>query len=98
MCAQTVDQRVLVSLNDAAEMTSLSRAAINRHRAAGNFPVPVQLGERRIGFVRLEVLDWIEGRVADRSFGRSRTGMPSLTEIVERKSSGSPEWLQDVAG
>ena len=57
------DNAVLISLNDAATLTSLSRAAINRHRDAGNFPRPVQLGERRIGFVKTEVNAWIDARI-----------------------------------
>jgi len=60
------DNAVIISLNDAATLTSLSRAAINRHRDAGNFPIPLQLGERRIGFVKTEVLAWIEQRIAAR--------------------------------
>lgn len=60
------DNAILVSLNDAAYLTSLSRAAINRHRAAGNFPIPVQLGERRIGFVKTEVVAWIDERISAR--------------------------------
>ncbi|UOK70430.1 AlpA family phage regulatory protein [Ancylobacter polymorphus] len=47
-------------------MTSLSRPAINSLRAAGQFPAAVQLGERRIGFVRAEVLAWINARIAAR--------------------------------
>ena len=61
------DNAVLISLNDAASLTTLSRAAINRHRASGNFPIPVQLGERRIGFVRAEVTAWIDARINARA-------------------------------
>jgi prophage regulatory protein len=60
------DNRVIISLNDASEMTSLSRTAINRLRAAGQFPIHVELGERRVGFVRTEVLAWIEQRIGGR--------------------------------
>lgn len=61
------DNRVIVSVNDCCEMTSLSRTAITKFRAAGDFPREVQLGERRIGFVRTEVLAWIEARVNARA-------------------------------
>jgi prophage regulatory protein len=60
------DNAVLLSLNDVSALTSLSRTAINRLRAAGNFPAAVMLGERRVAFVRTEVLAWIESRVAAR--------------------------------
>ncbi|WP_082490878.1 AlpA family phage regulatory protein [Aureimonas sp. Leaf454] len=57
----------LVSLNDAAKLTSLSRTMINRYRGEGRFPVAVTLGERRIAFVRSEVVAWIEERIAGRA-------------------------------
>ena len=56
----------IISIKTAAQMTSLSRPAINSLRAAGQFPAAVQLGERRIGFVRAEVVDWINSRIAAR--------------------------------
>jgi prophage regulatory protein len=54
----------LVSLNQVCEMTSLSRTAINKHRAAGTFPKEIPLGDRRIAFVRAEVEQWIADRIA----------------------------------
>lgn len=56
----------IISIKTAAAMTSLSRPAINSLRAAGQFPAAVQLGERRIGFVRQEVMTWINQRIAAR--------------------------------
>ncbi|WP_461431947.1 helix-turn-helix transcriptional regulator [Hoeflea alexandrii] len=56
----------LVSLRDVCSMTSLSRTAINQRRAAGIFPQPVPLGDRRIAFVRSEVEAWIRERIASR--------------------------------
>ena len=61
------DNAVLVSLNQVCGMTSLSRTAINKRRREGNFPAPVELGERRIGFVRTEVLAWIDARIQARA-------------------------------
>lgn len=61
------DNAVLVSLNDAARMTSLSRSMLNRYREQGRFPVAVSLGERRIAFVRTEVAEWISERIAARA-------------------------------
>ena len=60
------DNYPLVSLNDVVKMTSLSRTAINIKRAAGTFPAAVQLGEKRVAFVRAEVLAWIDQRIAAR--------------------------------
>lgn len=61
------DNRVLVSLNDAARMTSLSRSMLNRYRAEGRFPRAVPLGEKRVAFVAAEVRDWISERIAARA-------------------------------
>jgi prophage regulatory protein len=62
----TDTQPILVSMNEACRLTSLSRSAINRYRAEGRFPQPVPVGFRRISFVRAEVIAWIEQRIAAR--------------------------------
>ena len=64
----------LVSLNEACRMTSLSRTAINRYRGEGRFPQPVPIGDRRIAFVRAEVVSWITDRIADRDAKPSERG------------------------
>ena len=61
------DTPVLISLNDACRLTSLSRTAINRWRALGKFPKAVPLGHKRVAFVRTEVEQWIRDRIADRA-------------------------------
>ncbi|WP_353000541.1 AlpA family phage regulatory protein [Mesorhizobium sp. M0808] len=57
----------LVSLNDAAKMTSMSRTMVNRYRAEGRFPVAVSLGDRRVAFVHSELTDWIAAKIAARA-------------------------------
>jgi prophage regulatory protein len=61
------DIPVLISLNDACRLTSLSRTAINRWRDLGKFPKAVPLGDKRVAFVRAEVIAWIEARIAERA-------------------------------
>lgn len=56
----------LISLNDAAKLTSMSRTMLNRYRAEGRFPVAVGLGDRRVAFVRAEVLEWVRAKIASR--------------------------------
>ncbi|SCB41727.1 transcriptional regulator, AlpA family [Rhizobium multihospitium] len=58
---------ILISLNDACRVTSMSRTMLNRYRAEGRFPVAVELGERRVAFVREEVTAWIEAKIAARA-------------------------------
>ncbi len=57
----------LISLNDACKLTSMSRTMVNRYRAEGRFPAAVDLGKRRVAFVRVEVLAWIEQKIAARA-------------------------------
>ncbi|QLF68326.1 AlpA family phage regulatory protein [Peteryoungia desertarenae] len=57
----------LISLNDACELTSLSRTAINTLRSAGRFPAALQISDKRIAFVRTEVEAWIEARISARA-------------------------------
>lgn len=58
---------MLISLNDAAKLTSMSRSMLNRYRSEGRFPVAVELGDRRVAFVRAEVLEWVRGKIANRA-------------------------------
>lgn len=57
---------ILISLNDAAKLTSLSRTMLNRYRAEGRFPAAVPMGDRRVAFVRAEVVAWIQDKIAQR--------------------------------
>ncbi|UYQ70665.1 AlpA family phage regulatory protein [Pelagibacterium flavum] len=76
MQAQNDDTPRLISLNDVCEITSLSRTAINRFRANGEFPEEVSLGERRVAFVRSEVHAWMQMRIDARKRG-ARYKLPS---------------------
>ncbi|AGB71017.1 MULTISPECIES: helix-turn-helix transcriptional regulator [Rhizobium] len=58
---------ILISLNDVCQLTSLSRTMINRLRSEGRFPGAADLGDRRVAFVRTEVLQWIESKIASRA-------------------------------
>lgn len=57
----------LVSLNDACRMTSMSRSMLNRYRSEGRFPIAVDLGDRRVAFVRSEVVEWIQTKISARA-------------------------------
>lgn len=57
----------LMAPKEAALATSLSRTLISLMAEAGEFPAPVKIGERRIAYVRSEVIDWIEARILARA-------------------------------
>lgn len=56
----------LMTPNEAATATSLSRPLLTLLAAEGQFPKPLRLTERRLAFVRSEVEDWIDARIAAR--------------------------------
>ncbi|WP_438748450.1 helix-turn-helix transcriptional regulator [Pararhizobium sp. O133] len=60
------DVSILISMNQVAMMTSMSRTMVNKYRASGRFPDAVDLGDRRVAFVKTEVMDWIEEKIAAR--------------------------------
>jgi prophage regulatory protein len=57
----------LISLNDACRVTSMSRTMLNRYRTEGRFPVAVELGDRRVAFVRSEVTAWVQSKIDART-------------------------------
>lgn len=62
---------VLISIKQASSITSLSRTMLNRYRSEGRFPAAVPMGDRRIAFVRGEVLAWIQERIDQRNVRRA---------------------------
>ncbi|OWK25105.1 transcriptional regulator [Rhizobium yanglingense] len=57
---------ILVSVSEVAKMTSMSRTMVNRYREQGRFPQPVELGDRRVAFVKSEIIEWIEAKILAR--------------------------------
>lgn len=56
----------LISINQACQLTSLSRTTIWYKIKSGEFPKTVYLGGIRKAFVKSEIEEWIEARVAER--------------------------------
>jgi len=51
--------------------TGLSRSTIYLRIAEGNFPRPISLGARAVGWIETEVNDWVARRIAaSRKAGR----------------------------
>lgn len=57
----------LITMAEVCEITSLSRAMVNKLRAGGRFPLAVPLTEGRIVFVRAEVDKFLDERIAART-------------------------------
>lgn len=57
----------LMSPKDAAAATTMSRVLLTLMAKEGRFPAPVLVSERRQAYVRSEVEEWIEGKIAARA-------------------------------
>jgi prophage regulatory protein len=57
----------LVSPNEAAFMTTMSKTLLRQMSLEGQFPSPLQIGVKRIAYVRAEVEAFIDGRIAARA-------------------------------
>ena len=69
---QTFQMHQIININDVIEFTSISRAKIYEMIKVDSkyydpsFPKPVRLSESRIGWVALEVHQWIEAKIQSR--------------------------------
>lgn len=69
----TVTPLKILKVNEVLEMTSLSRAThfakLNSKSASydPDYPKPIKLGPRSVGYVEQEVIDWLQARMEARS-------------------------------
>ena len=54
----------LIRIGRVLEVTGLRRSSLYRKIAAGEFPLPVKIGERASAWVASEVSQWIEETIA----------------------------------
>jgi prophage regulatory protein len=58
--------RRFLRLHEVKLATGLGHATIYEWMARGDFPKPVQLGGRRVGWIEAEIADWQNKRIAER--------------------------------
>jgi prophage regulatory protein len=56
----------VLRLPDVKRRTGLSRSSIYLRVSQGDFPRPIPLGERAVGWLAEEVSAWVSSRVAER--------------------------------
>ena len=56
----------IIRLKEVMDLTGLARSTVYKYIAASEFPVPVSLGERCVGWLESEIQDWILARIAER--------------------------------
>lgn len=57
----------ILRLPDVKSRTGLSRSAIYLLVSKGEFPAPIRLGARTVGWVDAEVSDWLDERIEQRA-------------------------------
>lgn len=56
----------ILKLHEVTSRTGKSRSSIYESIAEGDFPKPVKIGERAVGWVEAEVDAWVKGRIEAR--------------------------------
>lgn len=59
----------VIRLAKVVDITGLARSTIYKYIAAGEFPRPIALGARRVGWIDKEIDDWIINRISLRDCG-----------------------------
>jgi prophage regulatory protein len=62
-----MNELTLIRLPEVCHRTQLSKATIYKMLSDGTFPKQVNLHERAVAFVAVEVDDWIKSRIAKRA-------------------------------
>lgn len=63
----------IIRLSVVIETTGLARSTIYKLINAGDFPRPIPLVGRSVGWLESEVQEWIKGRIALRDLSDSRS-------------------------
>jgi len=61
----------IIRLKEVIGSTGLARSTIYKYIGEGTFPKPVSLGERSVGWIELEVHDWIMARISERDLAQA---------------------------
>ena len=56
----------IIRLKEVIDSTGLARSTIYKYISEGTFPNSVPLGDRCVGWVEIEVHDWILARIEER--------------------------------
>ena len=61
----------IMHLKQVIESTGLGRSSIYKYISDGKFPPPLQLTERRVGWLESEIQQWIQTRIENRDMKNS---------------------------
>jgi prophage regulatory protein len=57
-----------MKLKEVIKTTGLSRSSIYAYMSKGEFPKPIQLGPRAVGWIEEEVREWLQERLNARVY------------------------------
>jgi prophage regulatory protein len=83
MQSNPVTVKHLLSKRAVLKQIPISGATLARRVAAGAFPRPVRIGQRRVAWVQSEISDWLAERMEER--GSTRLGEPTSSTESQRK-------------
>jgi prophage regulatory protein len=82
---------VILRLKDVQRQVGLSRSAIYARLADDDFPRPIQLGPRAVGWLQADIEEWIDGRTRKaRNATNAISGLTPINKIL-------PDVLKEVA-
>ena len=58
---------MIIRINEVIEITGLPRPTIYRYIAEKKFPAQVPLGIRSVGWIKAEVIAWVNDRISQRN-------------------------------
>jgi prophage regulatory protein len=56
----------IIKLPSVINIAGLSRTSIYNRIEEGTFPKQISLGERSVGWIKSEILEWIDSRIKER--------------------------------
>lgn len=84
---------IFVRLPEVKAVTGLSKSSLYALIRAGNFPAPVRLGPRTVGWVRSEVNEWAAERVLTSRSAISHPGSKRMPQPALRETwAASKKW------
>ena len=95
--------KTILTMQEAQEATSLSRATINRYRQIGGFPKALQLTENRIAFKANEIEERVSSRPGEKgpevNDNKRRVSCPqTLSELEEARLQAYAEMKANKEG
>lgn len=91
-------KHTIYRLKDVIQITSLSRSSIYDYMSKGNFPKPIKLGVRAVGWRSADIAAWLDSRVLSngetqplRQQGMGSVNSHSLRDVTEDNLSSRKE-------